>query len=312
MNGLAADVLAAAGDTWGIPGPLFLAGYVLIALLLVVRALRKRRAGSTSAPARDLSAFELAYLAGGRPRALAAALASLRAQGAVEPAGRGRLRATGAPGRFADGALDGAALAVVRSSGEIAVTRLQNARQVRRLLDDMQSRLERRGLLNGALRRARLRLPALWLLALAAVGAVRVIAGVRNERPVLWLVLAIVATVAAAVAVASTVPRLAPAGRRALEEARREHAHLDPANRPAWSTYGASGLAVAVAVYGLTAMEGYDPRFVAEAGLHRILQSGQSGGHAGGGDGGGCGGGCGGGDGGGGCGGGGCGGGCGG
>lgn len=138
----------------------------------------------------------------------------------------------------------------------------------------MRSRLERRGLLNGALRRARLRLPALWLMLLAVVGVVRVIAGVRNDRPVLWLILAVIVTVVAAVVVASTVPRLSPAGRRVLEDAGREYAHLDPANQPAWSTYGASGLALAVAVYGFATMTGYDPQFAVEAELHRAVQSG--------------------------------------
>lgn len=122
MNGLVANVLAAAGDTWGIPGPVFLAGYALIALALVAYAVVGRRTGSGSASVRELNAFELAYLAGGRRRAVAAALASLRAEGAAETAGRGRLRARGVPVRVGGNALDGTILAVIRASGEIAVT----------------------------------------------------------------------------------------------------------------------------------------------------------------------------------------------
>ncbi|MBA9006643.1 TIGR04222 domain-containing membrane protein [Thermomonospora cellulosilytica] len=303
MNGSAADVLAATGDTWGIPGSLFLTVYVFVALALTALAVAMRRTGAGSTPVRDLHAFEIAFLVGGRHRAVAAALASLRAEEAVESAGRGRLRATGGPGRSGVSTLDGAILAAIRGGREIATAELPDKYQVKRLLDDMQARLERRGLRNGADRRARLRLPALGLALLAAVGVVRVIAGVRNDRPVLLLILAIIGTVVAAAVVAATVPRLSPAGRRVLKEARREYAHLDPVNTPAWSTYGASGLAFAVAVYGLPAMSGFDPEFTDETELHRNMQAGGytgtgggcGGGDAGGGDGGGGGGGCGGG-----------------
>jgi hypothetical protein len=92
-------LLAAEGaDTWGISGPAFLRIYVIAAAgfltgtLLIRRWIRGGRRSE-----RELHPYEVAYLIGGPRRAIATAVAGLRADDAIEASEDGQLCVTAAP-----------------------------------------------------------------------------------------------------------------------------------------------------------------------------------------------------------------------
>ncbi|MGW5673410.1 TIGR04222 domain-containing membrane protein, partial [Micromonospora sp. NPDC003776] len=79
-------VLAAPGDTWGIPGPVFLRWYLLAAAVLVVGTVIHRfrgLSGSTAGTGGQLGPQQVAYLNGGDQLAVWTALGGLRRAGAV-------------------------------------------------------------------------------------------------------------------------------------------------------------------------------------------------------------------------------------
>jgi uncharacterized protein (TIGR04222 family) len=303
--------------TWGIPGPLFLllflgAGGVLLTVALTWRA--RRLGGPTDPRPAALHPQRVAYLAGGAPRAVYASLASLRAAGAVaaDPIGAAAQRSgvvsatvgrtlTAAAGPPAGAtALD---TAVHAAAGRHVLARLLGQdSMVRAAVDDLHAGLERDGLLATDEARRAARWAAAPLLALAALGLARLVAGLAADRPVGVLAVAELAVAVAATVLLAWVPRTTRAGRRALAELRSYNTHLSPKLRPSMGTYGAAGAGLAVALYGVAGLWAMDPGFAADAEVERVDGGTPSGytGDGGGSDGGGS-------DGGGGCGGGGCG-----
>ncbi len=301
--------LSAPGDTWGISGPDFLNAYLAAGLVFLVAAVGLRLSTAVAGPdhlVRQPSRGEVAYLTGGPRQAVYASLAGLRAAGAVGLADQGALVQTGpAPAGLnpLDQAVHDAAARGVR------VVDLHTDRRVKSAVDELTAIVDRAGWLVSDAARTRARLGGLLLFALAAFGVVRIAAGVTNDRPVGWLVLATI-VVGILGFVFRRVPRLTRAARTVLAQTAQANRHLAPNQSPAWATYGPNGAAMGVALYGTTALWAADPTFAQEAGIRRestpygSASSGSSGGDSGGG-GSSCGGG---GDGGGGCGGGGCGG----
>ncbi|WP_067478331.1 TIGR04222 domain-containing membrane protein [Actinomadura hibisca] len=303
--------LSAAGETWGIPGPQFIGIFVPLAVVLTALALHVRRAMVAGRPPeREPGPYELAYLEGGGERAVLAALARLRAEGAVETAGRGSVRATSAP-RDSGNGLDGVVHARLLREPMIDSQLLEHRADVAQELAELRKGLEHDGLLIGEDARRRRRIALLPLAALALLGAVRIFFGVRDGHPVLFLVAAVlVLLVVLGVLAADPVAqegRPTEEGRRALADAKDRHRHLRPDHTPAWATYGAAGAGLGVALFGMTALTSLDPAFahdaltrplppapVSDAGAAAAGGGGGCGGGDGGGDGGGCGGGCGG------------------
>jgi uncharacterized protein (TIGR04222 family) len=295
---------AAAGYTWGIPGPAFLLVFLGVAAILVVGA-RARRARLLRGPANvqlgQVGPQQVAYLNGGDRLAAYAALSGLRGAGAV---GVNPDRTLAVSGPVPAGAtpLD---VAVHQAAGRRLYARsLTLDSWVGGALDQLRGDLERAGLAVCADDRHAARRTALPLLALGAVGLARIVAGVAGDRPVGFLVLAEIGVLVAAAVLYARVPRRTTAGRQAMEELRRRNSHLSPKHRPAMAAYGATGAAMGVALFGVGALWAMDPAFAAGAEIERVAAgpgSGYTGDGGSGGDGGG-----------GGCGGGGCGGGCGG
>ncbi|MER7460535.1 TIGR04222 domain-containing membrane protein [Micromonospora sp. NPDC126480] len=299
-------VLAAPGDTWGIPGPVFLRLYLLAAALLVVGGLiqRARLLRGPSTGTGPLGPQQVAYLSGGAPLAVLTSLGGLRSSGAIGVAPGGRL-ATGGPLPVGTTPLD---QAIHVAAGRSLRTRELRADQwVRQALDELRAGLEQRGLALTAEQRAALRVAPLLLTALLALGTLRLFAGLSNDRPVGWLFLAQFPLLFATILLYRR-PWRTRAASRALRELRREHTYLAPRSAPAYATYGAAGAAMGVALFGTATLWAMDPGFAEQAEIQRqaLTSGGASGSCAGGGgDSGGGGGSCGGG---GGCGGGGCGG----
>ncbi|RAY13101.1 TIGR04222 domain-containing membrane protein [Actinomadura craniellae] len=271
------------GDTWGISGPAFIAGFaaagaVLFVVTLALRFLLRRGRSAS----RELHPYEIAYLIGGASRATAAALAGLRLMGLIASPARGRVAlAPAAPAVRAplDNPLDDALVAALRRKGSARVNTVPAVPEVRQVLDGLAAGLERDGYALGSRERSALRWTVLPLLTLFAIGVARLVAGLSNDRPVLFLVIALVvlAVVVLGLLLAPT-PRASGAGRRALRDARRRGESLNPAMSPAWATYGPSGAALGVALYGGLALSSIDPDFATQAEIQRNLAVGDSGG----------------------------------
>jgi uncharacterized protein (TIGR04222 family) len=284
-------VLSTPGDTWGISGPDFLRVYLgaLAVFLVIAIAIRLSvtRAGG-SGPSRTPSAPEVALLVGGRTQAIYSSIAALRAAGAL---GIGAGRTLGVRGPLPAGTTPLDAAVYDAAQRGVAIGRLSNDHRVHTALGELNTHVAASGWLLDAGERARARLGGLLLLALAGFGAVRIAAGAANGRPVGYLVALCVVTLLLGLRFLAA-PRVSRAGRSVLAQVRGQNRHLAPKQRPSWSTYGVTGAAMGVALYGAAALWTADPVFAASVGLPRAA-SGSGGGDSGGGGcgGGGCGGG---------------------
>jgi uncharacterized protein (TIGR04222 family) len=298
-------LISAPGDTWGISGPNFLAVYLGAAVVFFVVALLFRLGVTRSGPdhvVRQPGRGEIAYLSGGASQAMYSSLAGLRAVGAVALAGQGALTRSG-PAPDGMTRLDEA---VYDAAGRgVRVAHLTADPRVRSALDEVALMVDRAGWKVDDAARARARMGGFLLLALAAFGVVRTMAGAANNHPVGILIIATIATAIAGF-IFLRVPRLTSAARIALTQSQQANRHLAPSQSPSWATYGLNGAALGVALYGTSALWAADPAFAQNAGI--IKQStnpagyagtsgtdGGAGGSCGGGGGGSCGGGCGGG-----------------
>jgi uncharacterized protein (TIGR04222 family) len=267
MELLTGDVLADAGDTWGVSGPVFLVGYAGAALVLFGLALTVRwRARRGRPPREDLTPYELAYLVGGIRRTAGASVAALRAEGAVKVTDGGRLRAVHEP-RNARTELDRAVFAEIRRLDGPGIRQVGNMAKVQSAARRIGDGLVAEGLLAGPAERVRARLATVPLLLMAAAGVVRLVAGPQDRREVWVLAVATIVVVVVTAVLWRRTPGLLRAGTAAVEAARTRNAHLDPSMSPAWTTYGVEGAALGVALFGAAALTDIDPLFAGELGL---------------------------------------------
>jgi uncharacterized protein (TIGR04222 family) len=302
--------LAATADTWGISGPAFLVAYLLIAAAVWVATFRARRSladPQATSPVADVTArpHDVAYLNGGAELAVYSALSSMHLRGTITSA-RGTVQAAG---RLDPGADD--LERAIHFTARVAMQRkrLQFHRPVLVALAVIEKRLVTAGLLLSEEQRLRIRRVGSWMLAVAGLGLVRLLAGVAEAKPVGYLLLALVMVTAVAAVQLARAPRRTRLGDRTLAALRSEHHGLSPEVKPDWSVYGPAGAALGIGIFGMDALWASDPAFADELAAQRVAAGGSSGdggsgfsSYGGGGDsGGGGGGGCGGGGGGGGC-----------
>ncbi|RZT79906.1 uncharacterized protein (TIGR04222 family) [Micromonospora violae] len=273
-------VHAASGDTWGIPGPTFLRYYLAAAVLVVVITAYHRvrlAVGSTASMTADpLGPQQVAYLNEGPQLAVHAALGGLRGSRAIGVRPDRRLTTAGAaPTGLTplEQAIHWAAHQHARAGD------LPRDERVRIALDQIRDGLEQRGLLTNDAQRARARFWATILAVLLGVGVFRLVSGLFNDQPVGYLLLTLVPLLIITLLL-RRAPMLTRAGRAALRSVRRAHAHLAPASAPAYTTYGAAGAAMGVALFGTAALWALDPGFAAQAEIQRqaAASSGWSGG----------------------------------
>ncbi|MDR7321370.1 TIGR04222 domain-containing membrane protein [Catenuloplanes sp. NPDC020197] len=278
------DTLAASGDTWGIPGPTFLAlylGAVAVALVIVLVRRHSMAAGRQVPGTDHLTAQQAAYLTGGSDLAVYSAIAGLRAGGLIASAPNKTL-APVAP--LPDGAppLD-AAIYRVLQRGPSTVYGVRNNSQVKSELDRLRDDLERYGLALGEDDRRAYRNTTLLLAALAALGVVRLVSGLINGAAIWYLVIIVLALGVTTLVLRSRTPWMTHAGKNALAGMRTRYQYLSPAQSPAWDTYGMTGLAMGVALWGTASLYTYDAAFAAEAEIQRqaAASSGSGGGWSG-------------------------------
>ncbi|KWV33412.1 TIGR04222 domain-containing membrane protein [Micromonospora rifamycinica] len=271
------NILAAPGDTWGIPGPLFLKLYLMVAVVAVVGTLLHRRrttAGPPDAAGIDqLGPQQVAYLNGGDQLAVWSALGGLRAAGAIDVRSDRRLIAAG-PTPTGVTPLDHAIRNAARRP--VAAGKLGRDPGVARALEQLRQGLEQHGLLIDADGVRALRRGRNLLLVLLALGVVRLVAGLVNGRPVGWLLLAL-AGLGLTFALIARTPRRTRSANTALRHLRSSSHHLSPDSAPAYATYGAAGAAMGVALFGTASLYALDPGFAAQAAIQRQALSSGSG-----------------------------------
>ncbi|MBB5115069.1 TIGR04222 domain-containing membrane protein [Micromonospora echinospora] len=255
-------------DTWGIPGPTFLRWYLLVAVVLVVGAIVYRRRMLAGTPVTDHGALgpqQVAYLNGGDQLAVWAALGALRHASAVGVRPDRRLT-TGGPLPAGATPLD-QAVHYAASRG-LRTRDLAADEWVRRAIDELRDGLVRRGLALDQERRRTLRRGALLIGFLLVIGIARAVFGLLNGRPTGWLLLSLVA-LGIAFMLLNRVPWRTRAATAALDDMRRRHAWLRPAASPAYATYGATDVALGVALFGTATLWTMDPGFAEQAEIQR-------------------------------------------
>ncbi|MFD9960924.1 TIGR04222 domain-containing membrane protein [Amycolatopsis sp. NPDC058986] len=231
-------------DTWGIPGPAFLALYLGLALIPLavnqLRLFRLRTGPRTTAPLTN--GYQVAALAGGTERVADTVLAAMLEREQVRIDSVGRLYIT--PARPADAL----GLAAATAIGSRAPTQPSSLREVLAADPAMAALL---GELSGAglfvdeakRHRAWLETAAAYV-PLLVFGLVRLAAGGTRGKPMVVLAILIVAVTGLAVAaVLASTPkpaRVTSAGDRALDATRADRSLLH-------------GAAADVALYGLSA-----------------------------------------------------------
>lgn len=263
-------LLAAPDDTWGIAGPTFLTAYLLTAAALVAFATLHRTVvlgGGRDAFTAPMGPQQAAYLNGGPRLALYSSLAGLRAAGVIGSSSvANSLVTTGAKPlglTQLDNAVYDAAHRKIRTRDLGADAAVRNA------LDGLRASLESAGFALSNAQRGSVRLWGFAALLLVGVGFLRVVDGMRNDKPFGYLILATFAMFAVAILLIARIPMMTRAGRSAVKRLRRDQAHLAPARFPALATYGAPGAAMGVALFGAASLWAMDPAFAAEAEIQR-------------------------------------------
>jgi uncharacterized protein (TIGR04222 family) len=253
---------AATAGAWGISAPSFLPAYLLIAVAVGVAGRRARRAladpGATS-PISDLTTrpHDVAHLAGGSELAVWSALCALHVRGRIAAAD-GSVQAVSRLDADAD-PLERAVHATAGSGA--GRRRLLFHRSVQAVLADTEDRLVAAGFLLAEDRRRRIRRVGLWMLAVALVGLVRVLAEIALARPVGPLLAALAAVTVVALAQLALAPRRSRAGDRALATLRAEHRALAPERTPDLRAHGPAGAALGIGLFGTGALATAAPGF---------------------------------------------------
>jgi uncharacterized protein (TIGR04222 family) len=292
-------------STWGITGPAFVVLYAVLIIVVgacwsMTRQQVRAARGSALHPG-ELSRRpqDLAYLNGGPQLAIFAALSAMRLHGWVAVAA-GKVQAVG---HLGTSATDLERAIHSESAQPVHRTELPARASVGTVLNSTAQRLARAGLLVSDDARLRLRRGVLWMVAVAALGVIRLVAGSQDGHPIGFLIAELLVVIVATAVMLRAIPRRTEHGDQVLAELRSLQYDLDPANKPNWTVYGPAAAALGVGLFGVSALWASDPAMAAEFEAQRVAAIGGASGYSGGGDGGGsscggggggCGGGCGG------------------
>lgn len=296
-------------------GPQFLLFYgtLFFAALILAIVFRKTLTYEHEPSAEHpLSAGEAAFLIGGTQRAIEATVAGLIESGAVtvqkvekkvlgvfSTTERRLVAGEGKP--IIEGPLEQAIYTVASQPDGASATDIGKAAGT--ALPELRESLTRQGLVGeSAWQTPSHYIPGLIMASIALVGAIKIVVGLSRDKPVVFLVLATIATILAAV-VFMVRKRVTTAGKAVVEQMKARHASLASMSKEPAVAMTPTDVALAVALFGATTLA-IGP-YAALAGDLEAFRKASSASTVAGGCGGGCGGG---GCGGGGCGGGGCGG----
>jgi uncharacterized protein (TIGR04222 family) len=252
-------------NTWGIPGTTFLIYYIPTMAAIVVFAVIHRKLlfrGPRDVRVDALNPQQVAYLNGGDRLAVYSALGGLRAAGSIGN-GPGRTLVQTGPLPHGVTSLDNA-LYNAAYRGE-TIRRLRDDQMVTSALQELRDTLERLGL---AVTPHQIREARIWGLIAGAVtllGIARLVTGVADDKPVLYLFLCLVVSVFITIALSRVKRHATNAANRALQTLRKSHAYLGPQQSPSYATYGVTSAAMGVALFGAGSLYFIDPVFAAEA-----------------------------------------------
>ncbi len=271
-------VLAAAGDTWGISGSSFIAIYLVTALVVWVATTRARRVLADPRPGRaagDLSGHphDVAYLNGGAELAVTSALSAMHLRGTIAPQ-RGSVLSIGR----LDASADDLERAIHFTAGSaVARRRLPFHGPVTTALKTIESRLVDAGLLVSPEQRSRILRQGFWMLGVAALGLIRLLAGTANGRPAGFLLFALIGVVVVALVQLGRCPRRTRLGDRTLRDLAQQHHTLSPTMRPDWAVYGPAAAALGIGIFGVGALWASDPAFADELAVQKAAAAGGGG-----------------------------------
>ena len=247
MTGLVPAAFALPANPLDWDGASFLKLYLLLCVgaLVAGGVMRKLARGGGDTSTVSLTPYEAAYLAGGAPRVLDAAVADLLARGAAtwEPSSN-TIQITANPGRLPM-PLDGIAgllrttpdpTRALRSVDDVLGPLRQNLQHRRLILDD-----------DGA--RALARSGSMPALLVAAFGAAKIAIGVMRDRPVGFLMVLAGVMLVAGLLFRRVGSRMTGAGKKTLLRTRIDHAAATRAPRP-------QDMAIAVALIGTSVLAG--------------------------------------------------------
>ena len=210
-------------------GPAFLAFYVIafivaIGVAMTVRSLFRRGGGTISHRQPTLGALELAYLAGGGPRTVQAALVSLAHRGAIAVDPKGKIVTKGNTPLPQSAGFEGAIFNIVRLFSPASPARL--TAQCSSALRSLEAQLVGAGLvLPGGTRVLAIMMGYVILLIVPILGIAKIGVGLERNRPVGFLVMALVVSVVVALIVGRPFRRTAE-GDRVLKEQSQQHLGL--------------------------------------------------------------------------------------
>lgn len=268
-------VWGARTDTWGISGPTFELCYLTLIGLVWVSVILARRWLSTHARYRgeplDQHPYLVAYLHDQTELTLLAALSALRVAGLVSTKG-GKIVAHDSDTTTDRHPLERAILEELARSPAGRVE-LQRRARVRAVFTKLRGWLQREGLFALDVNRGRARWCALATVPVVALGVVRLADGVNAHKPVLFLLLSIMAAVILGIVLWSWEERrLHPLRDIELTRLRHTHAYLGPDYHPSWTAYGPQAAALAVALFGAAALWQADPEFAFSLGAPRVTR----------------------------------------
>jgi uncharacterized protein (TIGR04222 family) len=270
-------------------------GYLATFAILVVVAASIRRlamAPARARPRRPPSPAEVAMLAGDPARVVLSSVAALRVSGAL---------GVDATGALSTGSLPAAASRLDRAVYEATLRGVRGVGALRRdphVTDAIASTATSATTASWLLTRGERWLARSGMVPLLALLVVGITLDARNTVPDVGGNLDGCLYLATGFAMLwyPKVGQVSRRGTRAVERLRQEYRHLRPETSPAWTTYGPEAAAMAVALWGASALWAFDASFAMAAGAPR--QGGQRGSDGGAGCGGSgdgdCGGGCGG------------------
>ncbi|MDL4819905.1 TIGR04222 domain-containing membrane protein [Actinomadura opuntiae] len=251
----------------------FLVGLALVAVLWRQRSALVRG----TPPTRDPHPYEIAYLQGGGRHAIAASLAALRVDGAVDAHGDGRMTAVPPPSgasRTAGHPLDGAVFEAIAGGRAGTLAELTADTGVSTALDELRDGLIEQGLLI----RLGMR-PGLWavrwlLRAWVLAGFVYffLIGDAFDGFPKALIVFAPLAALSGAAVGLAAGHGPTKEGERAVAQARSAGPHLDPAQGASYAGLPGPDVVMGVALFGTAALMAFDEMFAQTVGLGRYLQ----------------------------------------
>ncbi|WP_165486210.1 TIGR04222 domain-containing membrane protein [Frankia sp. Cppng1_Ct_nod] len=286
---MSAPTASAAGDTWGISGPGFLALYALgFAVVLLVAIVRRRRIlDPTDTPAADpgpLSPEDLCVIAGNPRLAVTCAVTSLYDRGLLRPGWtRHGLTTTGEPLPAGASRLEREAFDAIVRAGELRLEWLGALVSRGPAVAACRNRLQVAGFVATPTQTRACRRTVFPLLVLGAVGIIRAAVGANRGKPVGLLGVELIVTALAVIFLAQR-PTTTRRGQAILAVARRDSDGLRSGGVPGQR-------ALALALFGTAVLWDTDPAFAGQLGLTRPSGDGGSGDGSSGCGGGGCGGG---------------------